>query len=196
MPTPALPIGISFFTFQAISYLVDVSRREADAPRDPMRVALYISLFPQLIAGPIVRFRDIAAQLEIPPRRRPKASPAEFSASRIGLGKKMLIANTLAVPADAIFALPASDLGLATAWLGVVCYGFQIYFDFSGYSDMAIGLGRMFGLEFKENFRHPYESRSMSASSGGAGTSRFPHGFATTCTSRSEAASAAGFASP
>lgn len=160
VPTPGLPIGISFFTFQAISYLVDVSRGEAEAPRDPMRVALYISLFPQLIAGPIVRFRDIASQLE---DRRTTAEGFASGIQRftLGLGKKMLIANTLAVPADSIFALPTSELDLATAWLGVACYSLQIYFDFSGYSDMAIGLGRMFGLEFKENFRHPYESRSV-----------------------------------
>ncbi len=155
-----LPIGISFFTFQAITYVVDVYRRDAPVDRNPLRVALYISLFPQLIAGPIVRYRQLAAQL------RERSANADQVASGVrrfvvGLAKKVLIANSLAVPVDRIFALPASELSAAVAWLGAVAYGLQIYFDFSGYTDMAIGLGRVFGFDFPENFRHPYTSRSV-----------------------------------
>ena len=155
-----LPIGISFFTFQAITYVVDVHRGDAPVERSPLRVALYISLFPQLIAGPIVRFREIASRL------RERSASAEDAAEGVrrfvfGLGKKMLVANTLAIPADAIFALPPAELSAPVAWLGAVCFGLQIYFDFSGYSDMAIGLGRIFGFRFPENFRHPYTARSV-----------------------------------
>lgn len=155
-----LPIGISFFTFQAITYVVDVYRRDAPVDRNPLRVALYISLFPQLIAGPIVRYRCIASEL------RQRTATAEDVAAgirrfTIGLGKKILIANTLAVPADRIFATPPDELSAAVAWLGACCYALQIYFDFSGYSDMAIGLGRMLGFHFPENFLHPYTSRSI-----------------------------------
>ncbi len=155
-----LPIGISFFTFQAITYVVDVHRRDAPVDRNPLRVALYVSLFPQLIAGPIVRYREIAAQL------RERSSHLEDVAAgvrrfTIGLGKKVLVANSLAVPADRIFALPPEALSSPVAWLGAVCFGLQIYFDFSGYSDMAIGLGRIFGFRFPENFLHPYTARSL-----------------------------------
>ena len=155
-----LPIGVSFFTFQAMSYVTDVSRGQARAQRNPVDIALYIALFPQLIAGPIVRYRDVAEQI----RQRVVGLPRFASGvSRfvIGLGKKVLIANTLAVPADRIFALPETALGPGLCWLGVACYALQIYFDFSGYSDMAIGLGRMFGFEFLENFEHPYVARSI-----------------------------------
>jgi alginate O-acetyltransferase complex protein AlgI len=155
-----LPIGISFFTFQAITYVVDVYRREAPVDRNPLRVALYISLFPQLIAGPIVRYKRIAAEL-----RDRSASLEDVAAGvrrfSVGLGKKVLIANTLAVPADRIFALPPDEIGAGVAWLGATCYAMQIYFDFSGYSDMAIGLGRVFGFHFPENFVHPYVARSV-----------------------------------
>ncbi|MCG8589211.1 MAG: MBOAT family protein [Proteobacteria bacterium] len=156
-----LPIGISFFTFQALSYVVDVYRGRAPVQRNPLHVALYISLFPQLIAGPIVRFRDVAGQLAERHIRTEDfaAGVRRFSA---GLAKKLLVANTLAVPADAIFALPPDQLGATTAWLGVTCYTLQIYYDFSGYSDMAIGLGRMLGFRFPENFRYPYASTSVS----------------------------------
>jgi alginate O-acetyltransferase complex protein AlgI len=155
-----LPIGISFFTFQAISYVVDVYRGEAEARRDPLDVALYVSLFPQLIAGPIVRYRDVAAQ--IVSRHVDLASFASgVRRFTLGLGKKVLIANTLAAVADDVFAIPVAELPPATAWLGLACYTLQIYFDFSGYSDMAIGLGRMFGFRFLENFLHPYASRSV-----------------------------------
>lgn len=155
-----LPIGISFFTFQALSYVVDVYRRDAKAQKNPAGVALYVALFPQLIAGPIVRYRDVASELV---RRRMRLKDFSEGVARfsIGLGKKVLIANTLAAPADQIFAIPADELPLAVAWLGIVCYSFQIYFDFSGYSDMAIGLGRMFGFHFSRNFNYPYISRSV-----------------------------------
>ena len=120
-----------------------------------MHAALYLLLFPQLIAGPIIRYREIADQLA---RRVVSMDDFAVGVRRfvVGLGKKMLIANIVAVPADRIFALPAAELSPAHAWLGIVCYTLQIYFDFSGYSDMAIGLGRMFGFRFPENFRWPY----------------------------------------
>ena len=155
-----LPIGISFFTFQALSYVIDVYRGDAPAQRNPFRLALYISLFPQLIAGPIVRYKDIASQLL---RRHVDLAGMATGVQRfvLGLGKKLLLANTLALPADEIFALPGSELTTGLAWLGVVCYTLQIYFDFSGYSDMAIGLGRMLGFHFLENFNYPYVARSM-----------------------------------
>ncbi|HOO57075.1 MAG TPA: MBOAT family protein [bacterium] len=155
-----MPIGISFFTFQAMTYIIDVYRGEADAQKNPVSLALYIALFPQLIAGPIVRYRHIAAQLA--ERTVNRAGFAEgVRRFVIGLGKKRIIADTLAVPADSIFALPAGDLTTGVAWFGALCYTLQIYFDFSGYSDMAIGLGRMFGFRFPENFNYPYIARSI-----------------------------------
>jgi len=155
MPRVLLPIGISFFTFHAISYVVDVYRGDATAQKSPVHAALYLLLFPQLIAGPIIRYRDIADQLA---RRLVTADDFAYGVRRfvIGLAKKVLIANVVAGPADQIFGLPSTELDPARAWLGVVCYTLQIYFDFSGYSDMAIGLGRMFGFRFPENFRWPY----------------------------------------
>jgi alginate O-acetyltransferase complex protein AlgI len=155
-----LPIGISFFIFQSLTYVVDIYRRDAPVQRNPLKVALYISLFPQLIAGPIVRYHQVAEQLL---RRSADASEIAYGVRRfiVGLGKKVLIANTLAVPADRIFALPAGELQPEVAWLGVICYALQIYFDFSGYSDMAIGLGRIFGFRFPENFKHPYVADSV-----------------------------------
>jgi alginate O-acetyltransferase complex protein AlgI len=155
MPHVLLPIGISFFTFHAISYVVDVYRRDATAQKSPVHAALYLLLFPQLIAGPIIRYRDIADQLA---RRTVHLEDFAYGVRRfvIGLGKKVLIANVVAGPADRIFAMPAAQLSAAHAWLGIVCYTLQIYFDFSGYSDMALGLGRMFGFRFPENFRWPY----------------------------------------
>ncbi len=155
-----LPIGISFFSFQAMSYVIDVYRRDVPADRNFLRFGLYVFLFPHLIAGPIVRYRDIAGQL----KQRP-ASLDQFAEGvrRLvaGLGKKLLIADTLAVTADAAFQVPPGELSLAAAWLGLVCYSLQIYFDFSGYSDMAIGLGKLFGFDFLENFRHPYAASSI-----------------------------------
>ena len=162
IPPPGihLPIGISFITFEAVSYLVDVYRRHTPAARNPWHVGFYLSFFPHLIAGPILRFADIAA-----PLARPTVTLAEFDGgvSRfvIGLGRKMLIANPLGLVVDQVFALPVSDLGAATAWLGIFCYALQIYFDFSGYSDMAIGLGHMFGFTLPENFRLPYTADSV-----------------------------------
>jgi len=155
-----LPLGISFFTFHAISYVVDVYKRNADAERNLPRFALYILLFPQLIAGPIIRWRDIAAQLRV---RDQRLADFSYGARRfvLGLGKKVLIANTLGATADRIFTLPTADLTTPLAWLGIVCYTLQIYFDFSGYSDMAIGLMRMFGFRILENFNYPYISRSV-----------------------------------
>ena len=155
-----LPIGISFFTFQALSYVIDVYRRRAEVQRNPIDFALYIALFPQLIAGPIVRYHDVASQIvsRIVTRSLFAQGVRRFV---IGLGKKMLIANVAAKVADEIFAIPSGELTPAVAWLGVVCYTIQIYFDFSGYSDMAIGLGRMFGFRLLENFDYPYVSRSI-----------------------------------
>jgi len=161
-----LPIGISFFSFHAISYVVDIYRREARAQKNPLDLALYVALFPQLIAGPIVRYRDIAEQIAA--RVLTRAGFA-YGIRRfvLGLGKKMLIANVCAEAADGIFGsatlkgVPGAELTPALAWLGVVAYTLQIYFDFSGYSDMAIGLGQLFGFRFKENFDYPYIARSI-----------------------------------
>ena len=160
VPNIHLPLGISFFTFQAISYLVDVRRGLVPAAESLLDFAVYKSLFPQLVAGPIVRYRDLASQFK--PHRIP--SPLFVSGIQrfiVGLGKKVLIANTVAEAADCIFALPADALGLKAAWVGVACYTIQIYFDFSGYSDMAIGIGRMLGFSFLENFNYPYRSSSV-----------------------------------
>lgn len=152
-----LPIGISFFTFQALSYIVDVYRGERPQ-RNPLLLALYIALFPQLVAGPIVRYLDVRDQIV---RRRSDWNMFTAGVMRfiIGFNKKMLIANVVAVAADRAFA--ASELSICFAWLGAVCYTLQIYYDFSGYSDMAIGLGKMFGFSFPENFDYPYISRSI-----------------------------------
>ncbi len=158
-PEVALPIGISFFTFQAISYLADVYRGQVAASKDPLPVALYISFFPQLIAGPIVQYRSVEAALR--ERRVTTADTADgFRRFVYGLSKKVLIANVLAGCADKAFALEALDM--RAAWIGALAYTLQIYYDFSGYSDMAIGLGKMFGFTFPENFRYPYLSRSIS----------------------------------
>jgi alginate O-acetyltransferase complex protein AlgI len=155
-----LPLGISFFTFHALSYVIDVYRREVPALRNPVNFALYISFFPQSIAGPIVRYNDVAGQLV---RRVITLEGFAEGVRRftIGLAKKMIIANIVAVPADAIFDLPAGQLTVGLAWLGTLCYTLQIYFDFSGYSDMAIGLARLFGFQFRENFQYPYIARSI-----------------------------------
>jgi len=162
LPVPhlALPIGISFFTFHALSYVIDIYRRKSRAARDPRDTALYIFFFPQLVAGPILRWNAIAPQLE----RRPfdRAELAEGARRFVGgLAKKTIIANAVARSADDIFALPASQLSAPVAWLGLVCYTLQIYFDFSGYSDMAVGLGKMFGFKFIENFNFPYTAQSI-----------------------------------
>lgn len=155
-----LPIGISFFTFQGISYLVDVYRKETEVQRNLFHLGLYISFFPQLIAGPIVRYHDIAQEI----RKRTIDVPL-FTEGVIrfvrGLAKKVVIANIAALIADQVFSLPGKEISVVSAWLGVFCYTVQIYFDFSGYSDMAIGLGKMLGFNFKENFNYPYISRSI-----------------------------------
>lgn len=155
-----LPIGISFFTFHAMSFLIDLHRRKVTVPRNPFDFALYIALFPQLVAGPIVRYCDIAAQIA---SRRVTRRKFALGIKRfiIGLGKKMILANTAALTADQIFTLPAGDLSFSLAWLGIVCFTLQIYFDFSGYSDMAIGLGKIFGFDFLENFNYPYIASSI-----------------------------------
>ncbi len=161
IPVIQLPIGISFFTFQAISYVLDVYRKRCPAQKNPMNVGLYIAFFPQLIAGPIVRFETIAEEIQ-----NRKESWNEFAAGAElfmrGMIKKVLLANPLALCADAAFEQNAfGTLSFALAWLGAAAYTFQIYYDFSGYSDMAIGLGKMFGFYFPKNFNHPYISRSV-----------------------------------
>lgn len=160
VPQIVLPVGISFFTFQAMSYVIDVYRGQVDAQRSYWKVLLYISFFPQLIAGPIVKYYDIA--LEIENRQQNLTEVAEgFRRFCIGLSKKVLISNTVALAADAVFALPVSRVNILTAWIGAISYLLQIYYDFSGYSDMAIGLGKMFGFHFKENFHYPYAAGSI-----------------------------------
>jgi alginate O-acetyltransferase complex protein AlgI len=155
-----LPIGISFFTFQAMSYIIDVYRNHAMVQRRPVQLALYISLFPQLIAGPIVRYSDVALQIV---RRSVSLEDFQCGIQRfvLGLGKKVLIANTMGAVADHIFSLPSETLPANLLWLGMITYTLQIYYDFSGYSDMAIGLGRMFGFRFPENFNYPYSATSI-----------------------------------
>ncbi len=160
VPQIALPIGISFYTFQAMSYVIDAYKNPDYIQRSIFKVALYITFFPQLVAGPIVKYYDFADQIDH------RTTTAEMTAQGIrrfitGLSKKLLIANTMAVAADYVYGLENSQLSMALAWLGAVSYLFQIYFDFSGYSDMAIGLGKMFGFTFKENFDYPYVSSSM-----------------------------------
>jgi len=156
----ALPIGISFFTFHKISYLVDVYRGVAPVVQSAGRHLLYIALFPQLIAGPIIRYHDVAKQLEKRDHTRERFFAGILRFCQ-GLGKKVLVANTLGEVADAAFGGAPGDLSCGWAWLGVVAYAFQIYFDFSGYSDMALGLGRMMGIEFLENFNRPYISHNF-----------------------------------
>ena len=156
----ALPIGISFFTFQAMSYVLDVYRGDAACEKSFFRVMLYISLFPQLIAGPIVKYHDVAKELACR-SVTPEKTAEGLRRFCFGLGKKVLLSNALAVTADAVYALSPDALSAPAAWLGAAAYLFQIYFDFSGYSDMAIGLGRAFGFTFRENFNYPYVSSSM-----------------------------------
>ena len=160
VPEIALPIGISFFTFQALSYVIDVYRDPATVQKDFGKVLLYISFFPQLIAGPIVKYHDIAPYLN---ERRQNIDEITLGIHRFvtGLAKKMFLANAMGAVADQMFALPEADMSAGTAWIGAVCYTMQIFFDFSGYSDMAIGIGHMFGFTIKENFEHPYISTSM-----------------------------------
>ncbi|KYN77236.1 alginate O-acetyltransferase [Clostridium sporogenes] len=155
-----LPIGISFFTFQGMSYIIDIYRNDANVNKNIFSVALYISFFPQLIAGPIVKYKDIDNQIR---KRKESMEYFGYGIERfvIGLSKKVIIADTVAGIADTIFSLSNVGIDQPTAWLGAICYTFQIYFDFSGYSDMAIGLGYMFGFKFMENFNYPYISKSI-----------------------------------
>lgn len=159
-PKISMPIGISFYTFQAMSYVIDTYRDERKRPGSFLDVMLYVCLFPQLVAGPIVKYNSVREQLQ------DRQVSAEGTASGIqrfivGLSKKMLIANVMAVAADRMFALDIAQLDMASAWVGAVCYMLQIYFDFSGYSDMAVGMGKMFGFTFPENFDYPYTACSI-----------------------------------
>jgi alginate O-acetyltransferase complex protein AlgI len=159
-PGIALPIGISFFTFHAVSYIIDIYRRKSKAATDPRDVALYIFFFPQLIAGPILRWSAICPQLA--QRVLTREEFAEGVRRFVGgLAKKVLVANVVAWPADQIFGLSANHLTTSLAWFAMLCYSLQIYFDFSGYSDMAVGLGKMFGFKFLENFDFPYVAQSI-----------------------------------
>ena len=155
-----MPIGISFFTFQALSYIIDVYQNKTTPQKSLTNLALYIALFPQLIAGPIVRYHDVAKEIS---NRKITTIGLTSGIQRFifGLSKKVLLANPLAKIADSVFALPETELTMPLAWLGALCFALQIYFDFSGYSDMAIGLGRMFGFHFLENFNYPYISKSI-----------------------------------
>jgi D-alanyl-lipoteichoic acid acyltransferase DltB (MBOAT superfamily) len=157
----SLPIGISFFTFQIISYTIDVYRKSTPSQKNLFNLALYISMFPQLIAGPIVRYNTVDEQIA---SRTVTLEGFAYGLRRfmIGLGKKVLIANYMGVVADNLFGMTDGGLSVLSAWYGVLCYALQIYFDFSGYSDMAIGLGRMFGFHFEENFNYPYIADSIS----------------------------------
>ena len=157
----ALPIGISFFTFHHISYVVDVYRHSRRAQKSPVQFVTYIAMFPQLVAGPIVRYHEIADQLADTDRNRLDDFAAGFPRFAWGLTKKVVIADTIAPVADAAFATSGGDMTTATAWLGALAYTLQIYFDFSGYSDMAIGLGLMFGFRLPENFDRPYSAVSI-----------------------------------
>ena len=160
LPYIVLPIGISFFTFQAMSYVVDIYQEKAELQTNIMSFALYVSLFPQLIAGPIVKYSDVALQLNY----RKETMDLFFSGQKrfcYGLGKKVLISNTLAQVVDNIWKTDVSTIGTPLAWFGVLAYALQIYYDFSGYSDMAIGIGRMLGFTFKENFDYPYTALSV-----------------------------------
>lgn len=156
----ALPIGISFYTFQTLSYVIDVYVGKVEAQRNVISFGLYVSMFPQLIAGPIVQYSDIDKQL-----KKRKTNLTKFGEGTTwflrGLGKKVLLANNIGMAFDAIAALPTNELSVVTAWIGCLAYTMQIYYDFSGYSDMAIGLGKMFGFEFMKNFDYPYISKSI-----------------------------------
>ena len=156
----ALPIGISFYSFQTLSYVIDVYRGNVAPQKNFLNLATYVALFPQLIAGPIVRYIDIAQQLE---NRNESLEHFSHGIKRfaIGMGKKVILANNIGELFDTISNTPQSEMSVAASWLGIIAYTFQIFFDFSGYSDMAIGLGKMFGFDFLENFNYPYISKSI-----------------------------------
>ncbi|WP_322174905.1 MBOAT family O-acyltransferase [Acutalibacter caecimuris] len=161
LPGIALPVGISFFTFQGLSYVIDCYRDPRLTSRSLLKLTLYISFFPQLIAGPIVKYHDVSRQVDSR-QTTPALTAQGVRRFILGLSKKLLLANTVGYMADLAFA-PGSALNAPAAWLGALCYSLQIYFDFSGYSDMAIGLGQMFGFRFQENFLYPFASPSIQA---------------------------------
>ena len=156
----ALPIGISFYTFQTMSYPIDIYRGDSDIQKNFISFGTFVALFPQLIAGPIIRYKDVASQLNFR-----ASSPEQFASGvrrfTVGLGKKVLIANNIGKLWDTYSVMAASDLSVVGSWLGILAFSLQIYFDFSGYSDMAVGLGRMLGFEFMENFNYPYIAKSV-----------------------------------
>lgn len=160
VPKLPLPLGISFFIFQAVTYVVDIYRRHSSPARGFSDVMLYISCFPQLVAGPIVRYEEIAERIRF---RRSGWQRVVSGVERfaVGLAKKVIIADSLATPVDRIFSMPVSEVGFCLAWFGTIGFALQIFFDFSGYSDMAIGIGRALGFDFPENFNQPYRSRSI-----------------------------------
>jgi alginate O-acetyltransferase complex protein AlgI len=160
VPDIHLPLGISFYTFHAMSAVIDVHRGDARAGRNPLDFALYIACFPQLVAGPIIRYHDVADQIR---ERTVTFSGFAYGVRRfiVGLAKKALLANTIAPMVDESFAVHPGELSCAAAWMAMVGWGFQVYYDFSGYSDMAIGLGRIFGFRYRENFDHPFVSKSI-----------------------------------
>ena len=160
VPEIALPIGISFFTFQAMSYVIDVYRGDGKVQKNFINVCLYVSFFPQLIAGPIVRYQTVADEIE---NRRENIEDFTAGVHRflVGFCKKTLLANNLGLLVDTIFGLDRANLSVGGAWIAAAAYLMQVYYDFSGYSDMAIGLGRMFGFHFLENFRFPFIAKSV-----------------------------------
>lgn len=155
-----LPIGISFYTFQILSYIIDLYRGDVEVQKNPLKLLLYVSLFPQLIAGPIVRYKTIADEIS---NRNETLDEAEYGARRfiLGLAKKVILANNLALITESIYKMDVSAVGTLALWVAAIAYTLQIYFDFSGYSDMAIGLGRIFGFHFLENFDYPYRATSV-----------------------------------
>lgn len=155
-----LPIGISFYTFQTMSYTIDIYKGEAKAQKSILDFGTYVSLFPQLVAGPIVRYETVADQINNRIHSSEKFAEGVYRFA-IGLGKKVILSNQLAVVADGIFSTNVANLSTLESWLGIICYTLQIYFDFGGYSDMAIGLGKMFGFDFLENFNYPYISQTV-----------------------------------
>lgn len=156
----ALPIGISFYTFQTMSYTIDIYRNQADAQKSIINFGTYVTLFPQLIAGPIVRYNDVADQLG---HRENDSDMFAYGIQRfvLGLAKKVLLANNIGMLWETVQRMEFDSMSVLSAWLGIIAFAFQIYFDFSGYSDMAIGLGKMFGFTFLENFNYPYISKSI-----------------------------------
>lgn len=156
-----LPIGISFYTFQTMSYTIDIYKGEAKAQHNILDFGAYVTLFPQLVAGPIVRYETVATQINTREHSLEKFAEG-VNRLIIGLSKKVILSNQLAIVADGVFSSSISSLSFLEAWIGIICYTLQIYYDFSGYSDMAIGLGKMFGFDFLENFNYPYISQTVS----------------------------------